>query len=121
MRFDSLVHMADKLQWYKYIIKQVARRHHKTATFMPKPLFQDNGSGMHTHQSLWKGGEPLFFSETGYAGLSDTARWYIGGLLTHAASVPALAAPTNNSCNRLVPRREAPVHRRHSPHHPSPL
>jgi glutamine synthetase len=76
---------------------------------MPKPLFEDNGSGMHTHQSLWKGGEPLFFAETGYAGLSDIARWYIGGLLSHAASILAFAAPTTNSYKRLVPGYEAPV------------
>jgi glutamine synthetase len=76
---------------------------------MPKPLFQDNGSGMHTHQSLWKGGEPLFYSETGYAGLSDLARWYIGGLLSHAKAVLAFAAPTTNSYKRLVPGYEAPV------------
>ena len=80
-----------------------------TATFMPKPLFQDNGSGMHTHQSLWRGGEPLFFSETGYAGISDMARWYIGGLLAHAPSILAFAAPTTNSYKRLVPGYEAPV------------
>src|SRR5437660_1593074 len=93
----------------KYVVKNVARQHNLTATFMPKPLFQDNGSGMHTHQSLWKGGEPLFFSETGYAGLSDMARWYIGGLLTHARSILAFAAPTTNSYKRLVPGYEAPV------------
>jgi glutamine synthetase len=80
-----------------------------TVTFMPKPIFQDNGSGMHTHQSLWKGGEPLFFSETGYGGISDMARWYIGGLLTHAPSILAFAAPTTNSYKRLVPGYEAPV------------
>ena len=81
MRFDTLLRMADKLMLYKYVVKNVANAAGKTATFMPKPIFQDNGSGMHCHQSLWKGGEPLFFSETGYAGLSDMARWYIGGLL----------------------------------------
>jgi glutamine synthetase len=109
MRFDTLLRVADKLMLYKYIVKNVARAHGRTATFMPKPLFQDNGSGMHTHQSLWKGGEPLFYSETGYAGLSDMARWYIGGLLKHAASVLAFAAPTTNSYKRLVPGYEAPV------------
>ena len=109
MRFDTLLSMADKLMLYKYVVKNVARQHNLTATFMPKPLFQDNGSGMHTHQSLWKGGEPLFFSETGYAGLSDLARWYIGGLLTHARSILAFAAPTTNSYKRLVPGYEAPV------------
>jgi glutamine synthetase len=94
---------------YKYIVKSVARAHGRSATFMPKPLFQDNGSGMHTHQSLWKGGEPLFYSETGYAGLSDMARWYIGGLLKHTPAVLAFAAPTTNSYKRLVPGYEAPV------------
>jgi glutamine synthetase len=109
MRFDTLLRMADKLMLYKYITKSVAWAHNKTVTFMPKPIFQDNGSGMHTHQSLWKGGEPLFFSETGYGGISDMARWYIGGLLTHAPSVLAFAAPTTNSYKRLVPGYEAPV------------
>ena len=88
---------------FKYVVKNVARQYGKTATFMPKPLFQDNGSGMHTHQSLWKGGEPLFYDETGYAGLSDMARWYIGGLLTHAPAILAFANPTTNSYKRLVP------------------
>src|SRR5919109_2095460 len=97
MRFDTLLVMADKLMLYKYVVKNVARANGHSATFMPKPLFQDNGSGMHTHQSLWKGGEPLFYSETGYAGLSDLARWYIGGLLTHSSPVLAFAAPTTNS------------------------
>jgi glutamine synthetase len=109
MRFDTLLAMADKLMLYKYVTKNVARAHNLTVTFMPKPLFQDNGSGMHTHQSLWKGGEPLFFSETGYGGISDVARWYIGGLLTHAHSILAFAAPTTNSYKRLVPGYEAPV------------
>jgi glutamine synthetase len=109
IRFDTLTRMADKVMLFKYIVKSVARLHGHTATFMPKPLFQDNGSGMHTHQSLWKGGEPLFFSETGYAGLSDLARWYIGGLLQHAPAVLAFAAPTTNSYKRLVPGYEAPV------------
>ena len=109
MRFDTLLRMADKLMLYKYVVKNVARANGLTATFMPKPLFMDNGSGMHTHQSLWKGGEPLFFSETGYAGISDMARWYIGGLLTHAHSILAFAAPTTNSYKRLVPGYEAPV------------
>ncbi|MDQ3898446.1 MAG: type I glutamate--ammonia ligase [Actinomycetota bacterium] len=109
MRFDTLLRMADKLMLYKYVVKNVARANNLTATFMPKPLFQDNGSGMHTHQSLWRGGEPLFFSETGYAGISDMARWYIGGLLAHAKSVLAFAAPTTNSYKRLVPGYEAPV------------
>ena len=90
MRFDTLLRMADKLMLYKYVVKNVARQPATTATFMPKPLFQDNGSGMHTHQSLWKGGEPLFFDETGYAGLSDMARWYIGGLLHPRPADPGL-------------------------------
>jgi len=108
MRFDSLVQMADKLQWYKYIIKQVARRHNKTATFMPKPLFNDNGSGMHTHQSLWKGGQPLFAGD-GYSGVSQTCLHYIGGILKHAPALCAFVAPTTNSYKRLVPGFEAPV------------
>jgi len=109
MRFDTLLSIADQLMLYKYIVKSVARAHGKTATFMPKPIFMDNGSGMHCHQSLWKAGEPLMFSETGYAGLSDLARWYIGGLLSHAPSILAFAAPTTNSYKRLVPGYEAPV------------
>jgi glutamine synthetase len=108
MRFDTLLTMADKLMLYKYVVKNVARASGHTATFMPKPLFQDNGSGMHTHQSLWKGGEPLFFGE-GYGGISDLARWYIGGLLQHAPAILAFAAPTTNSYKRLVPGYEAPV------------
>jgi glutamine synthetase len=109
MRFDTLRTMADKVLYYKYVIKNVARRHGKTATFMPKPIFGDNGSGMHTHQSLWKDGTNLFFDETKYAGLSDTARYYIGGLLKHAPSLLALTNPTTNSYRRLVPGYEAPV------------
>ena len=109
MRFDTMLLMADKLMLYKYVIKNVAHSVGKTVTFMPKPLFQDNGSGMHVHQSLWKGGEPLFFDEKGYAGLSDMARWYIGGLLKHAPSLLALTNPTTNSYKRLVPGYEAPV------------
>jgi glutamine synthetase len=109
MRFDTLLTMADKLMLYKYVVKSVARNAGYTATFMPKPLFQDNGSGMHCHQSLWKGGEPLFYAETGYAGLSDVGRWYIGGLLAHAPAILAFAAPTTNSYKRLVPGYEAPV------------
>jgi len=108
MCFDSLVKMADKLQWYKYIIKQVARRHNKTATFMPKPLFNDNGSGMHTHQSLWKGGQPLFAGD-GYSGVSQTCLHYIAGILKHAPALCAFVAPTTNSYKRLVPGFEAPV------------
>ncbi len=109
MRFDTLLTMADKLMLYKYVVKSVARNAGYTATFMPKPLFQDNGSGMHTHQSLWNAGVPLFYSETGYAGLSDLGRWYIGGLLAHAPAILAFAAPTTNSYKRLVPGYEAPV------------
>jgi len=108
-RFGTLLAMGDQLMTFKYVLKNVAWRAGKTLTFMPKPLFQDNGSGMHTHQSLWKGGEPLFYSETGYAGLSDIARWYIGGLLHHAGAILAFAAPTTNSYKRLVPGYEAPV------------
>jgi glutamine synthetase len=108
MRFDTLLTMADKLMLYKYVVKNVARAAGYTATFMPKPLFQDNGSGMHTHQSLWKDGQPLFFGE-GYGGLSDLGRWYVGGLLQHASSILAFAAPTTNSYKRLVPGYEAPV------------
>ncbi len=109
MRFDKLLIMADKLMLYKYVVKSVARNHNKTATFMPKPIFQDNGSGMHVHSSLWRGGEPLMYSELGYAGLSDLGRWYIGGLLAHAPAILAFAAPTTNSYKRLVPGYEAPV------------
>ncbi len=108
-RFDSLLHAGDKLMLFKYIIKNVAWAAGKTATFMPKPLFGDNGSGMHCHQSLWKDGNPLFYDELGYAGLSDTARYYIGGLLKHAPSLLAFTNPTVNSYHRLVPGYEAPV------------
>jgi glutamine synthetase len=109
MRFDTLLSMADKLMLFKYVVKNVAWAAGKTATFMPKPVFEDNGSGMPTHQSIWKGGQPLFYSETGYAGLSDIGRWYIGGLLRHAPAILAFAAPTTNSYKRLVPGYEAPV------------
>jgi glutamine synthetase len=109
MRFDTLLKMADKLMLYKYIVKNVAWRAGKTATFMPKPIFQDNGSGMHCHQSIWSGGQPLFYDGDKYAGLSDMARWYIGGLLAHAPAILAFAAPTTNSYKRLVPGYEAPV------------
>jgi glutamine synthetase len=94
---------------FKYVIKNVAWAHGKTATFMPKPLFGDNGSGMHCHQSLWLDGKPLFYDESGYGGLSDLARWYIGGLLHHAPSLLAFTNPTVNSYHRLVPGFEAPV------------
>ncbi len=109
MRFGPLVKMADQMMMYKYIVKNVAKKHGKTATFMPKPIFGDNGSGMHTHQSLWKDGNPLFSDKSGYAGLSETALYYIGGLLTHAPAILAFAAPLVNSYNRLVPGYEAPV------------
>jgi glutamine synthetase len=109
MRFDSLVNMADKLQKYKYIVRNVARAHGLTATFMPKPIFGDNGSGMHTHQSLWKDGEPLFFDEARYALLSEMAEYYIGGILHHAPALLAICAPTTNSYRRLVPGFEAPI------------
>lgn len=108
MRFSPLVQMADWVQLYKYIVKNVAARYGKTATFMPKPLFQDNGSGMHTHQSLWKDGKPLFAGDK-YAGLSQMALWYIGGLLRHINSLLAFCAPLTNSYRRLVPGYEAPV------------
>ena len=108
-RFNTLLGAGDDLMKFKYIIKNVAWQAGKTATFMPKPLFGDNGSGMHSHQSLWKDGEPLFYDESGYGGLSDTARWYIGGLLSHAPSVLAFTNPTVNSYHRLVPGFEAPV------------
>ncbi len=109
MRFDSLLRMADRVMLYKYIVKNTARRAGKTATFMPKPIFGDNGSGMHVHMSLWKGEKPLFADSEGYAGVSELARLFIGGLLTHAPAVLALAASTTNSYRRLVPGYEAPV------------
>src|SRR5215210_8421423 len=109
MRFDSMAVMADKLMLYKCVVKNVARAAGYSVTFMPKPLFQDNGSGMHVHQSLWKNGEPLFFDEAGYALLSETARHYIGGILAHAPALLAICAPTTNSYRRLVPGFEAPI------------
>jgi glutamine synthetase len=109
MRFDTLTTMADKVLLYKYIVKNVCYQNGYTATFMPKPLFGDNGSGMHTHQSLWKSGTNLFYDKDGYALLSDMARWYIGGLLKHAPALLAFAAPTTNSYRRLVPGYEAPI------------
>ncbi|GAA2722652.1 type I glutamate--ammonia ligase [Cellulomonas aerilata] len=108
-RFDELGKSADKVMLFKYVVKSVAHQAGRTATFMPKPLFGDNGSGMHVHQSLWKDGKPLFFDEKGYGGLSDLARWYIGGLLKHAPSLLAFTNPTVNSYHRLVPGFEAPV------------
>jgi len=108
IRFDELVAMADKLLKYKYVVKNVAHRHNKTVTFMPKPIFKDNGSGMHVHFSLWKEGKNLFAGE-GYAGLSETALFAIGGLLKHAPSLLGFCNPTTNSYKRLVPGFEAPV------------
>jgi glutamine synthetase len=107
-KFDTLVKSADNMMLYKYIIRNVANQYGKTVTFMPKPLFQDNGSGMHTHQSIWKEGKPLFAGDN-YAGLSQMALWYIGGLLKHARALSAIIAPTTNSYKRLVPGYEAPV------------
>jgi glutamine synthetase len=109
MRFGTLVQTADRLMTYKYVVKNVCHNHGLTATFMPKPLFGDNGSGMHVHQSLWKGDTPLFFDENGYALISEMARHYIGGLIAHAPALLALCAPTTNSYRRLVPGFEAPV------------
>jgi glutamine synthetase len=108
MRFSPLVEMADKVLKYKYVVKNVAKKHGKTATFMPKPLFQDNGSGMHVHSSLWKNGVNLF-AGSGYAGLSDMGLYAIGGLLKHAPALCAFTNPTTNSYKRLVPGYEAPV------------
>ncbi|GAB4086156.1 type I glutamate--ammonia ligase [Myceligenerans cantabricum] len=108
-RFNTLLHAADDLMKFKYVIKNVAFEAGKSATFMPKPIFGDNGSGMHSHQSLWLGGEPLFYDEKGYGGLSDTARWYLGGILKHAPSLLAFTNPSMNSYHRLVPGFEAPV------------
>lgn len=107
-RFGTLVQAADWLMTYKYCVKNVARKHGKVATFMPKPVFNDNGSGMHTHQSIWKDGQPLFWGD-GYANLSQTALWYIGGILKHAPALLAFTNPTTNSYKRLVPGFEAPV------------
>ncbi len=109
LRFTTLTRMADQVMTYKYVVKNVARRHGKTVTFMPKPIFGDNGSGMHTHQSLWMEGTPLMADKSGYAGLSQLARAYIGGLLAHAPALLAFCAPTTNSYRRLVPGYEAPV------------
>lgn len=109
LHYDTLVRMADKVLVLKYVVKMVARKHGMTATFMPKPLFGDNGSGMHTHQSLWLRGTNLFYDESGYAQLSMLARYYIGGLMRHAPALLAFCAPTVNSYKRLVPGYEAPV------------
>ena len=108
MAFCPLRQMGDQFMWFKYIIRNVARQHGKTVTFMPKPLFEDNGSGMHSHLSLWKDGKPLFAGDQ-YAGLSELAMYTIGGLLKHAPAILAFAAPTTNSYRRLVPGFEAPV------------
>jgi glutamine synthetase len=109
MRFQPLLRMADQMMVYKYVVKNTARAAGKTATFMPKPIFEENGSGMHVHQSLWKDGDPLMYGAGGYAHLSDLAKHYIGGLLTHAPALLAFCAPTTNSYRRLVPGYEAPV------------
>src|SRR6266581_1748986 len=109
MRFGTLTRMADQIMMYKYIVKNVCHQHGYTATFMPKPMFGDNGSGMHVHMSLWNGDTNLFFDPKGYALLSDSARWYIGGLIKHAAAILGFAAPTTNSYRRLVPGYEAPI------------
>lgn len=108
-RFSTLLQAADDVMKFKYVIKNVAWENGRSATFMPKPIFGDNGSGMHCHQSLWKNGEPLFYDERGYGGLSDLARWYIGGLIEHSPALTAFTNPTVNSFKRLVPGFEAPV------------
>ena len=107
-KFAELLSCGDNLLWFKYVVKNMARRHNKACTFMPKPLFGDNGSGMHVHQSLWKDGKPLFGGD-GYAGLSQMALWYIGGIIKHAGTLAAFTNPTTNSYRRLVPGFEAPV------------
>ncbi|MBI3379561.1 type I glutamate--ammonia ligase [Candidatus Gottesmanbacteria bacterium] len=109
MRYDNLLKMADNVLIYKYVVKNVAKKYGKVVSFMPKPVFGDNGSGMHTHQSLWKNGKNLFYDENGWAELSKTALYYIGGLLTHIDALLAFCAPTTNSYRRLVPHYEAPV------------
>lgn len=109
MKFDELTLVGDRLLLYKYIIKNIAKQNGKTVTFMPKPLFMDNGSGMHCHQSLWKDGQNIFYDKNGYGLLSETARYYIGGILKHARALMAFCAPTTNSYKRLVPGYEAPV------------
>ena len=109
IKYDSLVKIGDKIMMYKYVIKNLARKRGKTVTFMPKPIFMDNGSGMHTHQSLWKNNKNLFFKAGAYGDISDVGLYYIGGLIKHTPSVLAFAAPTTNSYRRLVPGFEAPV------------
>src|SRR2546429_2256844 len=118
-RFDTLVKTADNMMLYKYVIKNVAKKHGKTATFMPKPLFADNGSGMHTHQSLWKKNKPLFAGNE-YAGLSNLALHYIGGLLKHPKTLCALCSPPTNTYKRLVPRDQAPGNLASSATNPNP-
>jgi glutamine synthetase len=108
MRFCPLLKSSDNTMLFKYVVRNVANQYGKTVTFMPKPLFQDNGSGMHCHQSLWKGGKPLFAGD-GYAGFSQLGLWYIGGLIKHGSALSAIIAPTTNSYKRLVPGFEAPV------------
>jgi glutamine synthetase len=109
MRYGPLVEMGDRMMWFKYIVKNICKKHNKVATFMPKPIFQDNGSGMHVHQSLFKNGKNIFYDPKGYALISQTAKYYIGGLLKHAESLAAICSPTTNSYKRLVPGFEAPV------------
>ncbi len=109
MRYNALLVQADNVMIYKYVLRNVAKRHNKIVTFMPKPLFGDNGTGMHIHSSLWKAGKPLFFDAKGYGMLSETALFYIGGILKHASALLALCAPSTNSFKRLVPGFEAPV------------
>lgn len=109
MRYKPMIQQADQVMMYKYIVRNVAARYGKSVTYMPKPLFGQNGSGMHTHQSLWKNGKPLFYDAKGYAGLSKLALWYTGGILKHARSILAFGAPTTNSYKRLTPGYEAPV------------
>jgi glutamine synthetase len=109
VKFNTLLRIADDLMKYKYVVKNVAFAEGKTVTFMPKPIFQDNGSGMHIHMSLWKGGRNLFFDPSGYGGLSEMGRHYVGGILQHAPSLLAFSAPTTNSYRRLVPGYEAPI------------
>lgn len=113
MKYDRMVKMADQVMWYKYIVKNVAFQNNMTATFMPKPLYKDNGSGMHTHQSLWKGNVPLFAGD-GYNGFSDLGLYYIGGIIKHAKAIAAFTNPTTNSYKRLVPGYEAPVNMAYS-------
>ncbi len=114
LKYDSMVKMGDKMQLYKYILKNTAVAHGKTLTFMPKPMYGDNGSGMHCHQSLWSQGKNLFYDVNGYAGLSEMAQYYIGGILKHTPALLAIVAPTTNSYKRLVPGYEAPVNMAYS-------